>query len=276
MTEIALMLEGQDGLNWDRFQKIARVCEDAGFVGLYRSDHFTNPQGPVKDSLECWTSLTWLASHTTRLEFGPLVSPVSFHHPANLVRRVAAVDDLSGGRLHFGVGAGWQDREHTSYGLYLGTIPERSARLREAVPIMAHLLRSDEPLTFEGTYYRLRDAVLLPRPRRPGGPRLVIGGSGKKLSLPLAAEYADEWNTAFKTPEQFHELNTYLDSLLDARGRPRTAVRRTMMTRLDYTDLQEVRARVAALGEVGVQRIMLNWFDFDNLDGIAQLARALL
>ena len=123
MIEIALMIEGQDGLNWHRWRKIAQVAEDAGYLGLYRSDHFTNPRGPYKDSLECWTSLTWLASHSSRLQFGPLVSPVSFHHPSNLVRMAAAVDDLSGGRLWLGVGAGWQEREHTNYAFALGSVP---------------------------------------------------------------------------------------------------------------------------------------------------------
>src|SRR5437764_15208600 len=94
--DIALMVEGQQGLNWDRWRKIARTAEDTGFVGLYRSDHFTNPAGPYKDSLECWVSLAWLASHSTRLEFGPLVSPLSFRHPAMLVRTAAAVADLPG------------------------------------------------------------------------------------------------------------------------------------------------------------------------------------
>src|SRR6185503_17627603 len=159
MLDLALMLEGQNGLNWPRWQRLAQAADDLGFAGLYRSDHYTNSSAPDLDSLELWVSLTWLASHTTRLEFGPLVSPVSFHHPSNLVRRAAAVDDLSGGRLHFGVGAGWQDREHTNYGLHLGTIAERSARLREAVPIMAHLLHSDEPLTFDGSFYKRKDAV---------------------------------------------------------------------------------------------------------------------
>jgi F420-dependent oxidoreductase-like protein len=275
MTEIALMIEGQDGLNWERWQAIARTVEDSGYVGLYRSDHFTNPQGAYKDSLECWTSLTWLASHTSRIEFGPLVSPVSFHHPSNLARMAAAIDDLSGGRLHFGIGAGWQEREHTNYGFHLGTVPERMARFREAVQIVSHLLRGDEPLTFKGTHYQLHDAVLLPRPKRPGGPPLVIGGSGRQVTLPLAARYADEWNMGFRLPAIFSDLNAHLDGLLDKLGRPREAVRRTVMTRLDYTDLGKVRDEVANYAGVGVQRIMLQWLALDDLDGIRALAHAL-
>lgn len=275
MLEIALMIEGQDGLNWARWQAIARTAEDSGYVGLYRSDHFTNPDGPFKDSLECWTSLAWLASNTRRLEFGPLVSPVSFRHPAMLVRMAAAVDDLSGGRLHFGIGAGWQDREHTSYGYPLGSIAERMARFREALAIVTHLLRADTPLTVDGRYYSLRDAVLMPRPARRGGPPVVVGGNGKQLTLPLAARFADEWNAVFRTADEFRALSAHLDTLLDAEGRPRSAVRRTLMTRPDYADLARVRDQVAAFADAGVQRVMLQWLDLDDLTGIAALARAL-
>jgi F420-dependent oxidoreductase-like protein len=272
--EIALMIEGQDGVNWERFQKIARVAEDAGYIGLYRSDHFTNPSGPYKDSLECWISLAWLASHTSRLVFGPLVSPVSFRHPSMLVRMAAGVSDLSGGRLQFGVGAGWQEREHTNYGYQLGDVPKRMARFRESVQIVSHLLRNDAPLTFQGQHYQLKEAVLLPRPthRVP----IVIGGGGKKVTLPLVARYADEWNTGPKSPEQFKELNSHLDTLLDKAGRPRASVRRSMMIFVRDDTPSQVKDQVAALEAAGVQRVMLNWSRFDDTDGIAALARALL
>ena len=293
------MVEGQDGLNWERWQRIARVVEDSGFVGLYRSDHFTNPAGPFKDSLECWTSLTWLASHTSRIEFGPLVSPVSFRHPSMLVRMAAAVDDLSGGRLQFGIGAGWQDREHTNYSYPLGSVPERMARFREATQIMAHLLSSPDPLTFSGNHYTVKEAVLLPRPKRKA--HIVIGGSGKQVTMPLVVRYADEWNTGFRSPHAFQELNQHLDAQLDRAGRPREAVRRSFMTFVrfgrDQADLDaklaarpipeslrqnsivgtanQVKERVAEYEHAGVQRIMLNWSDFEDYDGIAALARAL-
>ena len=110
MIEIAVMFEGQNGLNWQRWKKLVPAIEDFGFAGLYRSDHFTNPHLPDQDSLELWTSLTWLADHTKRIEFGPLVSPVSFRHPVLTARIASAVDDLSAGRLRLGLGAGWQVR----------------------------------------------------------------------------------------------------------------------------------------------------------------------
>jgi F420-dependent oxidoreductase-like protein len=294
--DIALMIEGQDGLNWDRWQRIARTAEDAGYVGLYRSDHFTNPAGPFKDSLECWTSLNWLAASHSRLEFGPMVSPVSFRHPAMLVRQAAALGDLSGGRLQFGLGAGWQEREHTNYGYHLGTIPERMSRFRESVQIQAHLLRSEEPLTFKGKHYSMYEAVLLPRPRHRVP--IVIGGSGRQVTLPLVAKYADEWNTGPRSPEEFVSTNTYLNELLDKAGRPRESVRRSMMVFLrfgrDQAELdaklaaqpasggsvfaatpETLRERLSALESAGVQRVILNWRDnYDDVDGMAAMRQA--
>ena len=104
------MIEGQNRLTWPRWQKIVRFVEDAGFVGLFRSDHFTNSNPPDLESLELWTSLTWLACNTQRSESGPLVTPFSFRHPAFTARMASAVDDLSGGRLTLGLGAVCQGR----------------------------------------------------------------------------------------------------------------------------------------------------------------------
>ncbi|MER3485833.1 MAG: LLM class F420-dependent oxidoreductase, partial [Chloroflexota bacterium] len=164
MIELAIMIEGQDGLNWPRWQRLAKAAENLGFAGLFRSDHFTNASGPHKDALELWASLTWLASHTRRIEFGPLVSPVSFRHPVITAWTAAAVDDLSGGRLRLGLGAGWQEREHRAHGFDLLDLDGRFRRLEEALEVVTRLLRSDTPVSFAGAFYRLEDALLLPRP----------------------------------------------------------------------------------------------------------------
>ncbi len=189
--DIAIMIEGQNGLNWPRWQRIARAVEDLGFAGLYRSDHFTNSSPPDLDALELWTSLTWLASHTSRIAFGPLVSPVSFRDPRMTARIARDVDDLSGGRLTLGLGAGWQEREHTNFGYDLLEMRGRFARFEEGLQVVTRLLRSDEPVTFDGTYYHLHEAVLLPRPARPGGPPILIGGTGAQRTLPLVARYGE-------------------------------------------------------------------------------------
>lgn len=300
--EIALMIEGQNGLTWPRWQRLAQAAEDLGFVGLYRSDHFTNANPPEKESLELWVSLTWLASHTKRIEFGPLVSPVSFRHPALTARMAAAVDDLSGGRLQLGLGAGWQEREHTMFGFDLLPVQERFHRFAEGLEVVTRLLRSETPITWIGEYYQLRDAILLPRPQRPGGPPIVIGGNGEKRTLPLSARYADEWNAVFVPPDRFAQLNAKLDDLLAAAGRPRAAVRRSLMTGSvfgrddaevervlagrDRTTLRargvlvgtagEVIEQIHAFAAVGVERLMVQWLDVDDLDRLEAFATQVL
>ena len=307
MIEIAIMIEGQNGLNWPRWQRIVRAVEDLGFAGLYRSDHYTNANPPDEDSLELWVSLTWLAGHTQRIEFGPLVSPVSFRHPTMTARMASAVDDLSGGRLVLGMGAGWQEREHDHYGWDLLPIDERFARFTEGLEVVSRLLNNAEPVDFDGRYYRLRQATLLPRPQRPGGPPILIGGNGEKRTLPLAARFASEWNAVYIPPAEFARLNARLDELLRAAGRQPAEVRRSLMTGCIFGRHEaEVKRKVAQrtqgkrdaaklrqnglvvgtpaqmveqfgqLTEAGVQRVMLQWLDLDDLDGLEAMAREIV
>jgi len=304
MLEIAIMIEGQNGLTWPRWQKIARLVEDAGFVGLFRSDHCTNSNPPDMESLELWTSLTWLAGNTKRIEFGPLVTPFSFRHPVHTARMASAVDDLSHGRLVLGLGAGWNKREHDLFGFDLLEPGPRFERFQEGMEVVTRLLRSDEPVTFEGQYYQLRGATLLPRPQRPGGPRVLIGGNGAKRTLSYVVRYADEWNCVTLTPREFSDRNTELDEMLKAAGRKPESVRRSMMTgcvfgkddaalnrkvaargrSLEYLqrdgivagNLSAVKEQLQDLEQAGLQRIMLQWLDLDDLESLEALARGVL
>jgi F420-dependent oxidoreductase-like protein len=304
MLEIAIMIEGQNGLTWPRWQAIARKVEELGFVGLYRSDHFTNAAPPDKESLELWVSLTWLAGNSSRIEFGPLVTPFSFRHPALTARMATAVDDLSGGRLTLGLGGGWQEREHELFGFELLEPSQRFARFEEGMECVTRLLRSDQPVDFDGKYYQMHQAQTLPRPARPGGPRLLVGGNGYKRTLALAARYADEWNANFILPEQFDRANRHLDELLEANGRPLTAVRRSIMTGCIFARneagveqklaargrtreaLQErgvivatpkdIRSQLEPFEAAGAQRMMLQWLELDDLAGLEALADAVL
>src|SRR5437660_9642028 len=149
MVAVSLMLEGQYGMTWSRWKKLVAEVEDLGFAGMFRSDHFTNANPPDMDSLEMIVSLTYLADHTQRIHFGPLVAPFSFRNPMLLARQAATLDDLSGGRMYLGLGAGWQEREHTLFGLELGDIPTRMARLQEGLEGATRLLKSDDLVTFE-------------------------------------------------------------------------------------------------------------------------------
>jgi|SRR5579859_1445432 len=302
MLEVALMVEGQNGLNWPRWQRMAHAAEDLGFVGLYRSDHFTNSQPPDIDSLELWVSLTWLAGHTQRIEFGQLVSPVSFRHPAFTARMASAVDDLSGGRLNLGMGAGWQEREHNAFGFDLLEVEQRFQRFEEGLQVVTRLLHSEQPVSLEGKYFQLREALLLPRPQRPGGPPIVVGGNGRRRTLPLVVGYAAEWNAVFLNREKWTSLNAHLSELLQAAGRAPHSVRRTMMLGTVFArdeaalarkaagrDLAELRERgvvcgppaaaveqLGGLAEAGVQRVMLQWLDLDDIAGLEVLAQRVL
>ncbi len=304
MLEIAIMIEGQNGLNWERWKRLAAAVENLGFVGLYRSDHFTNANAPDIDSLELWVSLTWLADHTRRIEFGPLVTPLSFRNPAITARQASAVDDLSNGRLTLGLGAGWQEREHINYGFQLLALHPRFTRFEEGLQVVTSLLRSDEPVDFEGDYFQVKDAVLLPRPKRHSGPPILIGGNGEKRTLVLAARYAQEWNGTFQTPENYSRLNARLDMLLRENHREPSSVRRSLMTGTVFgRDEAEVQRLVTArkqsaerlrergiiigtppavieqlgkLEEAGCQRVMLQWLELDDLDRLEVLAREVL
>jgi F420-dependent oxidoreductase-like protein len=308
------MIEGQDGLTWPRWKRLVREVESLGFAGLFRSDHFTNANPPDKESLEMIVSLTYLADHTERIHFGPMVAPVSFREPTLLARQAAAIDDLSGGRLILGLGAGWQDREHTLFGHDLGDIPTRMERLEEGLEVVTRLLISDDPVTFEGKYFQLRGATLLPRPQKPGGPRILIGGNGKKRTLPLVARFADVWNGTFLTPDAYRELNSHLDTLLQMVGRDAKAVRRTMMTGLFFGEdraslehllsgfkdrpelvdlsldeaIQHLRVgrlvgtpdlvveQIQAYAAAGVEELMLQWFELDDIERLRAFAQTVL
>ena len=304
MLEVAIMIEGQNGLTWPRWQNIVRLVEELGFVGLYRSDHFTNMNPPDKESLELWVSLTWLACNTSRIEFGPLVTPFSFRHPALTARMASAVDDLSNGRLTLGLGAGWQEREHNLFGFDLLDISARFDRLEEGLQVVTQLLKSDSPVSFSGDYFDIREAIMLPRPQRLGGPRILIGGVGQKRTPDLVARYADEWNAMFLTPEKFKVLNANIDYRLEQEKREPSSVRRSMMTGCFFaaTDskLQRkiesrnktieqlhqqgmvagsasvVKDQLLELEAAGLQRIMLQWLDLDDLVGLEALAKAVL
>lgn len=303
MVEIGVMIEGQDGLTWERWERILRAAEDLGFNSVFRSDHFVNPSPPDKQSLGLWPSLTYAASHTSRIQFGQLVSPVTFQLPAITARNAAAVSDLSGNRLVLGIGAGWNDREHRMFGIPFPPTGVRLSMLQEYLDVVELLLRSDEPVSYHGEYFQLNDAILLPRPAG-GGPRILVGGNGRKRTMPMAARYADEWNAVFVTPMDLRDLNGHLDALLDEAGRPRSAVRRSAMIGTVFArDAADLEAKLAqrgrsaeaikerglivgtpdmfveqirAYGEAGAERIMLQWLDQDDIEGLEIIAREVL
>ena len=312
MVKLSVLVEGAHGLTWDRWKEFVVTVEEMGYAGLYGSDHFTLNAGPPDpESLELIVSLAYAADHTTRLKLGPLVSPASLRDPVMLTRQMLALDDLSGGRMVFGVGAGWNVREHEMFGYDLGDLRTRMDRFAQSVEVITRLKRSDTPVSYSGRYYTLKDAVLLPRSRRPGGPPLLIGGGGPKRTLPLAARYADIWNVAMVTPDVLQEKLRLLDALIVAAGRQPGDVARTLMIPIfcgmagaellhwararrrmaayanlsDEALLDAIRGRGAIMGapaevverirvyeRLGIQEIMVQWFARDDLGGLRRIA----
>ncbi len=212
MIEVAVFLEGQNGLNWPRWQQLAGAVERLGFAGLYRSDHFTNNNSPDRDSLEMWISLAWLASHTQRIEFGPLVTPLSFRNPALTARMAAAVDDLSGGRLVLGLGAGGKSVSIPTMALTCLSCRRVFDRFEEAGGGCGGFT-ADTPVDYKGEYFQLNEGISAARPQRPGGPPILIGGRGPWCSLSLVARFAAEWNALEMPIQTFLTLNRRLDDL---------------------------------------------------------------
>jgi len=205
---------------WDGVHEIAAHCERTGWDGVYIADHFMpNAAGtatPDGDVLECWSVIAALAAVVPRVRLAPLVTSVTYRHPAVLANIAAAVDRVSGGRLTLGVGVGWQENEHAAYGLALGTVVERMDRFEEAVQVLRSLL-CESRTTFSGHYYELQDAPCQPTPVQRSMP-LLIGGGGERRTIPLAARYADHWNT-WTTPQQLAHKVSVLRARCDQIGR---------------------------------------------------------
>ena len=236
-AQIGLMVEGQMGLNWARWNRVLELAERAGFQSVFMSDHFVDPEPPDQDQIELWVALTYAATKTSRVELGPLVTPVTFRHQTMMVRQAAAVDALSEGRLVLGLGAGWQEREHRNYGIPFYDMRTRFELLTDALEIVQRLYASAAPVTYAGKQVSVEDAVLLPRP--PRKTPILIGGNGPKRTLPIAAKYADEWNAVFIDAEAFGKLNRRLTELLEAQGRDPATVKRSIMIPFDWVEGEE-------------------------------------
>lgn len=221
---IGLMVEGQNGLTWERWSHILALAERLGFPTVFRSDHFFI--GPPRESLEAYLSFVVAAKETRSLRFGPLVTPVTFRHPVNVARMAAQLQNLSGGRFVMGLGAGWYEAEHRAYGIDFPPVKERFDRLEEAI-LLTKALWNDSPAHFAGKFYRLDGADLLPKPSPP--PPILIGGSGERRTLRLVARYADEWNAVNLSPEAYRAKLDVLERHCEAEGRDPTTIRRSMM-----------------------------------------------
>jgi F420-dependent oxidoreductase-like protein len=305
-VRLALMIEGQEGVTWDDWIALAETCEAHGVEALFRSDHYISMSVEERPVLDAWATLAALAARTTKLELGTLVSPATFRHPSVLARNAATADEVSGGRVTVGMGAGWMEREHDAYGFDFRTARERIARFAEQLEIVHGLLRRDH-FTFDGERYRLQDAPGLNRPELP----ILVGGSARPGTAEPAVRFADEYNTLFATHEQLRERKRTLDEACERAGRDPTTLRRSVMAPCVIgTSDEEVRAsakrtaerfgrdadtvleRYGELGAVGTiqhvaerlretealgyERVMLQHLVHDDLETVALIGRELV
>ena len=299
------MIEGQEGVTWNDWVALASACEEHGVEALFRSDHYISWFDESRHVLDAWTTLAGLAARTTRLELGTLVSPGTFRHPSVLARSAATADEISGGRVTLGLGAGWQGREHEAYGFEFGTARERVARFDEQLEIV-HRLLNEERVDFEGEHYKLVDAPGFGRP----DVNLLVGGSAKPGTAVPAVRFADEYNTLFGSLDEIRQRKRALDDACERAGRDPATLRRSLMAPVvlgrDDREVQEsarrigtvfgrdpkdvlerdgehapigtvdqVAERLKAIEELGYDRVMLQHLAHKDLDTVALIGREL-
>ncbi|MGB2568529.1 LLM class F420-dependent oxidoreductase [Micromonospora citrea] len=203
---VAVFTEPHRGADYDDQLRFARLVEAGGFDGFFRADHYQamGDEPGLPGPTDAWLTLAALARETSRIRLGTLVTSATFRLPGPLAVMVAQVDRMSGGRVELGIGAGWYEREHTSYGIPFPAVGERFDRLAEQLEIVTGLWRTPvgETYSYTGDHYRLVDAPALPKPAQRPGPPVIVGGRGPKRTPELAARYADEYNMPFKSVEE--------------------------------------------------------------------------
>ena len=263
----ALMIEPQQGMSYGDQVAVAKRAEANGFEALYRSDHYASfPGAAGRPTTDAWAVLAGLARETDRITLGALVSPVTFRHPGNLAKVVTTVDEMSGGRIEVGVGAGWNEIEHRQLGLHFPGIKERADLLEDQLAILHGLWGEPDGWSYDGHQVSIRDALFHPKPvdvpGRPrtaiGGarPRLLVGGSGSPRSYRLAARYADEFNLSSSGPDSAREAFAAVDAACIAIDRdPATLTRSTMagvlIGRNDTEMADRLSAAITAFGSDG-------------------------
>lgn len=220
-------------------------------------DHFMpiagDPSGPC---LEGWTLLAAYAAVTRRMRIGLMVTGNTYRHPAVLANIAATVDIISGGRLDFGIGAGWNELEHTAYGIELYKPGERIRRMGEACELI-RLLWTEKAPSFEGKYYQLKDAYCEPKPLQKPYPPFVIGGGGEQLTLRMVAKYADVWNMAGGSVETFSHKSALLQRYCEEIGRDPTTIARSIQARINPDDPQGACNSIRPYIEAGATHIII-------------------
>ena len=287
--KVGILVEAEEGLDWEAWRATCAAVERLGFDSVWLSDHLASPWPNRQHGLETWTALAVAAAETNRVALGPLVSPITFRQPAIVARMAESLDALAGGRFVLGLGLGWNADEHAAAGIPFPSVAERTRLLSEGI----HRIRCE----LDGRHIRV-----------------LVGGSGRRSSLPIVARFADEWNITTGSAVDFHTISAQLDALCVEIGRdPRTIersvatgvligrdnrdlvqraerMRRCVPPLADAEDVVEAARQMGwlvgtpeaviggleALREVGVDRVMLGHYDVANVATLEVLADTVL
>jgi F420-dependent oxidoreductase-like protein len=299
---LRIFIEPGQGACYGEQLAVARAAEELGYDGFFRSDHYlkVGTVDGLPGPTDAWTTLAGLARETSRIRLGSLLSPVTFRHPGPFAIQVAQVDQMSGGRIELGIGAGWYEREHTAYGI---PYPRRRFDLlEEQLEIITGLWRTETggSYSFKGKHYELADSPALPKPVQRPGPPIIMGGSGQPRSRSLAVKYASEFNLAyaFSTADETRATTRQLQAASREAGRDPASmnysVTRTVFCGRNDSQIAQrasiidtipilrdtvisgsparVADSIAQFAEAGIQTIYLRILDLHDLDQLELIA----
>jgi F420-dependent oxidoreductase-like protein len=304
---LRIFTEPQQGASYATLRRVAKATEDLGFDAFFRSDHYLKfGSGPGEPGpSDAWATLAGLAVETSRIKLGTLVTSATFRYPGPLAIAVAGVDEMSGGRVEFGIGAGWYDAEHVAYGIPFPATKERFDRLEEQLAIITGLWATPagEKFSYHGRYYQVADSPALPKPAQSPRPPVIIGGHGPRRTPALAAKYADEFNIAFSASDEVAaQFGRVRSACADAGRDPGSLVysaaqvvccgkdeatlsRRAAALGYDIAELRrsglagspaEIVDKLGTFAEVGTQTVYLQVLDLDDLDHLSDIASEVL
>jgi alkanesulfonate monooxygenase len=300
---LRIFTEPQQGASYATLHRVAAAAEELGFDAFFRSDHYLkmgNVSG-LPGPTDAWATLAGLATQTSRIRLGTLVTCATFRLPGPLAVTIAQVDDMSGGRVEFGLGAGWFDAEHAAYGIPFPPLKERFDRFAEQLAIITGLWETPVGQTFsyDGTHYQVTDSPALPKPAQRPRPPVIIGGGGRRRTPALAARYADEFNAAFVSATDSARLYGGVREACEAAGRDPSSIifsaahtvccgkdeaelsRRAQAIGRELPDLREhglagtpseIVDKIGAFTEAGASTLYLQVLDLDDLDHLELIA----
>jgi F420-dependent oxidoreductase-like protein len=250
--ELRIFVEPQQGADYEALLAVARAAEAFGYGGFFRSDHYLK-MGDVSGlpgPTDAWVTLAGLARDTRTIRLGTLVSSATFRLPGPLAVAVAQVDQMSGGRVELGLGAGWYEAEHLAYGIPFPPLAERFERLHEQLAIVTGMWSTPlgSSFSYDGRHHRVVDSPALPKPQQARVP-IIVGGGGKRRTPRLAAQFADEFNLAFRSLTDFQDANGRVDEACERVARdPASLLRSAALVLCVGRDEAELRRRAAAIG----------------------------